>query len=316
VLKVRVPNAASVASCIKSQSGFSRDESFLLHTLLTTPTLRTAPHPLKTLPQQASLQSTTFASQHFQPSAPPRTQCTHDRLHINRRGLSTGEESGAGHPHPQITLEDLESILSDFVEALDEDQERFATLAMLPDTPAQCLQEKWTQTHLQMIPQRIQILSKYRFEATIEGHAGFTKQFHKLLRQHPEEVKRMPNAFEAAARIVFGLEDASPLADSVMDALMEDLVKELESERVLHDVQDLAAHATRANESQAITRTEFALLKVNATLRVIVKHQLKETDGWVRVMVASQTWPLTADRDLLKRFAATNQHLATVLSLV
>lgn len=31
---------------------------------------------------------------------------------------------------------------------------------------------------------------------------------------------------------------------------MEDLVEELESERVLNDVQDLAAHATRANESQ------------------------------------------------------------------
>eukprot|EP00976_Prorocentrum_cordatum_P074168 1181403-Prorocentrum_minimum.AAC.7 len=206
--------------------------------------------------------------------------------------------------------------MSDFVEALEDDEERFSSLASLPDTPAQCLQEKWTQTHLQMIPQRCQVLSKYGFEATIEGHAEFTKQYHKLLRKHPQDVKSMPNAFEAAARMVFRLEDASPIPDSEMDSLMEDLVEELASELMLQDVQDLAAHAKRAGDSQAAMRTEFALMKLNATLRVIVKHNLRETEGWVRVMVASQTWPLTADQALIKRFAATNQRLVAILGLV
>eukprot|EP00959_Pyramimonas_sp_CCMP1952_P147670 3090165-Pyramimonas_sp.AAC.1 len=97
---------------------------------------------------------------------------------------------------------------------------------------------------------------------------------------------------------------------------MEDLVEELASELMLQDVQDLAAHAKRAGDSQAAMRTEFALMKLNATLRVIVKHNLRETEGWVRVMVASQTWPLTADQALIKRFAATNQRLVAILGLV
>ena len=67
--------------------------------------------------------------------------------------------------------------------------------------------------------------------------------------------------------------------------------------------------------NQATIRTEFALMKLNATLRVIAKHNLKEVEGWVRVMVASQTWPITADKGLIKRFAATNQRLVTILGL-
>jgi hypothetical protein len=70
---------------------------------------------------------------------------------------SRGSHGDAAAPQP-LTMESLTRIHSELVASLDTERlaHELQAIARLPDHPAVCLQQKWTQGYLAALPERFQ----------------------------------------------------------------------------------------------------------------------------------------------------------------
>lgn len=83
---------------------------------------------------------------------------------------SRGSHGDAAAPQP-LTMESLRRIHSQLVASLDTERlaEELQVVAQLPDQPAVCLQQKWTQGYLTALPERFQVSASGRLVTAAPG---------------------------------------------------------------------------------------------------------------------------------------------------